>query len=576
MNLRHFARWGTGLALVGAGGIGCGGDGGVAPPPPPPPPAASCNAVASVQLAVGQHQVIDPSQSNGCLRVPAAGAGGAEYLVVAASTSPIRTETGVSGPYFLRASTAGAAAAPEPAPAAQVAAIEPEPAPLSVAQQFHDLLRRREAELARDPAAWAARSAAPARATPPPVGDVRTFKVCGNLQCSSFKDITATARFVGTKAAIYMDNAVTAPHDLLPGDYEDLGNTFDTWHYPIDLASFGQESDIDGNDRIIILMTAAVNQLTPDCSGGRVLGYFYGVDLITSGPNSTNSNRAEIFYTLVPAAATAQCTAISRQQAVNNLKPTLIHELQHMISWNQRVILRGGNSEEIWLNEALSHFAEELGGRIIPAAECIAAGFVSCRSQYISSNIVNAFNFLQNPEATFLIYPTSSQGTLNERGASWYFLRWVVDQFALDSILGPDLTIRLLQTTARGAENITAATGESFSRLVVEWLLAAYLDDRDDLVAPFSPRLRFRSWGLREIFLNPANSQIFNQRYPLDPAVVTGGFTRSGTLRGGTGFHLRVVQQANGPGIDLQLLRNSQGQVIDPALAARFGIVRIR
>jgi hypothetical protein len=408
------------------------------------------------------------------------------------------------------------------------------------------------------------------------VGNVRTFKVCANLTCTAFTDVAATARFVGTKAVIYMDNTVPQADTLRETDYQDLGRTFDTYHYPYNLNNFGAESDVDGNERIVILMTDAVNNLTPDCTNGRVLGYFFGLDLILTGPNSANSNKAEVFYTLVPAPATSQCPSVSRSQAVNSLKPTLIHELQHMISWNQRVLLRGGTSEEIWLNEALSHFAEELAGRQIPAAECIAAGFVSCRSQYISSNIVNTFNYLTDTEATFLVYPISSQGNLTERGASWYFLRWVVDQFAADTILGPDLTRRLVQTTASGAANLQAVTGESFAQLVVEWHLAAYLDDRTDLPPGLSSRLRVKSWGLRDIWLNPANAQIFGQRFPLEPQTVTGAFTRSGTLRGGSGRHFRVVQQPNGPGIDLQLLRNSLGQVIDPVVAARIGIVRLR
>jgi hypothetical protein len=321
-------------------------------------------------------------------------------------------------------------------------------------------------------------------------------------------------------------------------------------------------------------MTDAVNALTPTCTGGgRVVGYFYGGDLILTGPNALNSNKAEIFFTLVPAPATGGCPSYTRINAVRQLKPTLIHELQHMISWNQRVILRGANSEEPWLNEALSHFAEELGGRLVLDVEC--PGFSSCRSQYSSGNIFNAYDYYSDTEASFLLFPTESSGTLEERGAAWSFLRWVVDQFAVDTLVGSDFTPGLVQTSARGAVNIMAKTGDSFSQLVPEWLMAAYLDDRPGFTA-LSPRLRLKSWGLRGVWLDPRNAQAFPNGFPLKPDSTSGEYARTGTLRGGSGRHLRLIQAANGAAIDVQLVRDTQGTVIDPALAARIGIVRVR
>ncbi|MEZ4457292.1 MAG: hypothetical protein R2882_12215 [Gemmatimonadales bacterium] len=112
---------------------------------------------------------------------------------------------------------------------------------------------------------------------------------------------------------------------------------------------------------------------------------------------------------------------MSRSTALNNIKPTLIHELQHMISWNRRVTLGGGTSEETWLNEAMSHYAEELGGRLIPNSECPNPPFSSCRSQYASSNIINAHDYLSDSENHFMVYPTSSSGTLEERAPAGSF-----------------------------------------------------------------------------------------------------------------------------------------------------------
>ena len=407
------------------------------------------------------------------------------------------------------------------------------------------------------------------------MGDVRTFKACANLQCTSFTSVTATARYIGTSAAIYLDNNAPNADPLTDADLAELGSAFDRYHYPIDTTSFGRESDIDGNGVVLILMTKAVNDLTPDCKNGRVVGFFYGGDLLT-GPNS---NRAEIFYTLVPAPATGSCTAVSRRSALNNLKPTLIHEFQHMISFNQHSLVRTGLSEDVWLNESLSHFAEELGGRLVPNVECIAAGFPSCRSQYTSGDLLNGYDFLRDPGSYYLVFPNSTTGTLEERGAGWMFLRWVLDHFAADDILGIDLTRALDNTANTGAANLQAATAASFATMVPEWLMAMYLDDDPDFPGDPSGRLGYGSWGFREVWTNPSNSQNFPAGFPLVPipiAAMTGVTSKSDTLRAGSGYYFLFSQPANASGLDIRVVGKSGGAALDPQLQARFGLVRIR
>lgn len=403
----------------------------------------------------------------------------------------------------------------------------------------------------------------------PPLGDVRSFKACANLQCTSFTTVTATARYIGTHSAIYLDNNAPASDPFTTADFMELGTAFDTYHYPIDTTGFGRESDIDGNGVVIILMTKAVNDLTPDCENGRVVGFFYGGDLLL-GPNS---NRAEVFYTLVPAPQTSGCSAVGRRTAINNLKPTLIHEFQHMISFNQHAVVRSGSSEDTWLNEALSHFAEELGGRLIPATECIASGLPSCRSQYISGNITNGYNYLEDTDTSIVFFANSEPGTLTDRGAGWLFLRWAIDQFSPDSILGTPTTRALVGTAMTGMANLTAATGGTLSSMIPQWLMATYLDDGPELPFESTGRLRFKSWGLREIWSNP---EFFTAGFPLVPPSISSLFSKGGPLNAGSGQHFEVVQQTLGPAIDIQVLRNSGGAQLDPSLQARFGLVRIR
>ncbi|MGH7657127.1 MAG: hypothetical protein ACREL6_02755, partial [Gemmatimonadales bacterium] len=368
--------------------------------------------------------MIDATGEAGCIRLPATGPAGAEYMIAAVSGAT----TGVSGSYTYVGLASPAAAPPVTAsPLVSGQAGER----ITAAGAFHDMLRRREADLAVRPELRMAPPVGRA-VSAPPLGDVRTFKVCQTSSCNSFVDVTATAKFVGPKGAIYLDNTVPGG-GYTQADLDQIGALFDGPEpnmYGIDTTAFGRESDLDGNGVVIILLSDQVNRLSGTCSDGTiVLGYFFGLDLTTD----PNSNQGEIFYGLVPDPGNEDCTA-SRSFALLRLPPIFIHEFQHMISFNQHSLVRSGPPEQLWLNEGLSHFAEELGGRLLPDARCPQAS--SCLSQFVGSgNLQNAFTYLSNIEDNFLV-TTSGIGSLGERGAGWLFVRWLADQFATDTILG--------------------------------------------------------------------------------------------------------------------------------------------
>src|SRR5690606_27887670 len=107
-----------------------------------------------------------------------------------------------------------------------------------------------------------------------------------------------TARYVGTHGAIYLDNEMPdGAQALTAEDIQHLGTLFDEYLHPIDTAAFGANSDIDGDGLVAIVITDQVNDLSPDCSDGRVVGYFFGGDLLSSHPGS---NRREVFFAFAP------------------------------------------------------------------------------------------------------------------------------------------------------------------------------------------------------------------------------------------------------------------------------------
>jgi hypothetical protein len=404
----------------------------------------------------------------------------------------------------------------------------------------------------------------------PVFGDKDSLQVCSTLSCSSFNKVGATVRYVGSPAIIYVDDRTTpGAETLTQNDLDQLGTLFDNYLYKTDTTNFSVPSDINGDGHIAILITPAVNDLTPDCTSGRVVGYFYGNDLLTS---ATGSNRREIFYALATKPATSTCTAVTRARALSALPPTLIHELQHMISFNQHVLLRPGFDQETWANEGLSHFAEELGFRTVPDALC--PNSASCFSQFMGGDLYNGFQYLDNPEKTFLVWPDTSSGGLNERGAAWLFLRWVADNFSSDTLLGTSFTRAMEQSTVLGSARISSYTGLDFPSLVGEWQLANYLENLPGF--PQDGRLRYRTFNFRSTYANNYPG-LFDKPYPLTPDSTTGVYQRNGTLRGGSGRHVRFQLPAGSPGVLVRLAASvSSGGQLNPLALPRLAVVRIK
>jgi hypothetical protein len=232
------------------------------------------------------------------------------------------------------------------------------------------------------------------------------------------------------------------------------------------------------------------------------------------------------------------------------------------------VALAGGRAEEVWLNEGLSHFAEELAGRQIPGAWCRNG---NCVDQFARENVTRAYEFLRAPYRHFLVEPGISVGTLPERGANWLFVRWLAEQTPGDSLLGTAMTRRLSGADVAGGivltggANVTAAAqavaqpGWSFARLLAEWHVANYAEWRTDAPLP-GGRLRYRSWNLPAAF-----EQLILGPWPLRPDSTGLNYRIAGTLLGGSGRLLRVLPGSRPVAVTLAADRAS---LVLPHLAA--------
>ncbi len=518
----------------------------------------SGGAVADVTLGAAQFQLYTGSSVPGAFHFPAAGAAGAQYLVVAQFATPTPD---VSSAFNLVGSVAAPLAA---------AAVQPRLAAESPAQRFHDNLRRTEAQLVassraaegRRPLAAAAVQAAPATITPPVVGTKRTFKVCGNLDCTSLSNVLATAKVVGAHAALYLDDTLPAG-GFTVSDLQQLAAQFDSDLYGIDHTAFGAESDVDSNGVVIILLTPKVNALVSKaaCTTSFVTGFFYGADLEPSV--RAQYNAGEVFYGFVPDPAGTVACAYSVAAVRRMVAVTFIHEFQHMISFNQHALVRNGDTEVLWLNEALSHLAEELGGRHYDSL-----GIDSTASQFKIGDLYNAYQFLANPSGVAMVTDVGP-GDLAQRGGAWLFVRYLVDRF------GAGIPHALVNTAALGGANIAAATATGFPTLLGRWALAVYTSDLPGFTPP--AELRYETWQFRTTFasLNSQYSTDFPSPFPLAPVAATGStVSLAGTLRSGSASYAVVTQQANAAGFALAF--RPGGASFPAAAGAQLAVVRLR
>ena len=458
----------------------------------------------------------------------------------------------------------------------------PEQANGLLGTRFDRVLRERETQLVDDVRSSGALRASPdvlARQTSiavPAVGSQRTFQVLSKFDGSAFKRITARARYVGDHIVLYVDV------DQPPGAFTDaelrtFGDLFDRTLYDLDVNAFGSESDIDGNGRVMFVLTPVVNALTAtaDCSAsGFITGFQFGLDLF---PTQANSNGGETFYSLVPDIGGTRSCEHTKADVERLVPATFVHEFQHMISFGQHVLARGGSSESVWLNEGMSHIAEELAGKVYEARFPPPSGrtdvnqlFPDSAQGYLTPNMLNAQRFLQTPGSSSITALTGS-GSLAERGGSWLFLRWLGDQKG-ESIYG-----RLVQTGRTGVANVEDKANESFAGLFGDFSTAVFTDSLPGVArAQIPARLRFSSRNFRRIFKRFADLDQSGRTppFPFEPTALTAGQTFTNTLAQGSMKFYRLTTGPNEPAVALRFSRGDQS-AFAPDDQVQIGIFRL-
>lgn len=182
-------------------------------------------------------------------------------------------------------------------------------------------------------------------------GDTVTLYADFDRTCQQSGQVRAVVRLVGDNG-IWLDDLANPSGTFTDAELAGF-DAFLTQHArPVHNAYFGPLSDVDGNERVLILMTQEVNRVD------NIGGWVSWADLYPASRCAT-SNEAEITYVYVPDPAGVAGEARTKQRLLDYYPVLLTHEITHLVQANAEV-LGSADFKTSWENEGGATLAEQL------------------------------------------------------------------------------------------------------------------------------------------------------------------------------------------------------------------------
>jgi hypothetical protein len=230
------------------------------------------------------------------------------------------------------------------------------------------------------------------------------------------------------------------------------------------------------------------------------------------------------------------------------------------------------SSETTWLNEGLSHFAEEVVGRALRGFgdfQKLDWNDVNPTPQsqddynaWFRQNLGRYRPWMERPDTSS---PTSSRAAtqLAPRGAAWMFLRYTADHhgggnlkaFLRGVVAGPDIGLRNLLQHSNGAQ---------YDDLLSGWLVSQFTDGVN--IPGLPARYSMKSWAVRDLMSGFNNGVFPLQVTPLPATVSTQSIS-------GSGNYFRLTRLTGSPETTFRMVSPSGSNV--GFAGARVYVVRI-
>ncbi|MBW5395846.1 peptidase M30, partial [Brachyspira hampsonii] len=159
----------------------------------------------------------------------------------------------------------------------------------------------------------------------------RNFRIL-SIDSAGNEDLSASAKFYRIAEYDKLDIYIEENEGYRKENIDYIVSEFNK-HYDEEIRIYGNHTDVDGNNKIIIVLYDIKNY-----TGGNINGFFHYFDLMKD-----RLNNGEILYMNIKVV----------NQDADYMSGTILHELQHLINWNVNYI-KNGSEMSTWLNEALS------------------------------------------------------------------------------------------------------------------------------------------------------------------------------------------------------------------------------
>lgn len=535
-------------------------------------------SVSSLSLDVGDMQLIqDPASF--CLRFAESSTSQA-YLVGVQSTSESVTSldsvrlVGIGGPGNTAPSLAPLAS---PSGGADLASLLQGPTARRMAAHRRAEIRFRERER-RVQNDLIARGPPPATSSGPltipsdvQVGDtldLRVTDVEAEELCEEFTELRAVVRVIGTRG-VWLEDVDNPSGGYTTTDFQNLSDALDDHIFVADSLYFGAPSDVDGNDRIAVLVTKEVNRTEG------LQGFVFSGDLFDQDTQCSASNEGEIYYGVAPDPDGEFGETVAVEDARANNKNVLAHELVHLIQNGVR-IFAGLPSQTPWEAEGQAVLGEEVVGHLFAGNEPgqnygFDVAFDSIGADKIQWYVAPWVDLALYYGVQFPAGGGTSQLSTAPHECSWLdraepfgdndspcisdravygvpfsLFRWLADHYGPGYPGGEEALITdMVASGSTGYAMLEDLVGVPIEELLAQWAAALYVDDR---VVGADPMLTILSWDLVDI----ESGLIPDAR--LDPMEETfGDFTRSFQVRGGSSAYI-VVSGSSRPATAIRAL----------------------
>ncbi|HEU5208926.1 MAG TPA: Ig-like domain-containing protein [Longimicrobiales bacterium] len=498
--------------------------------------AATVNATSSAPMAVGDFRTLAGTH---CLQLPASG--NQTYLIGVQSIS--ETVSSLTPVTFGIDGAAAAAAADVAAASALVRTTpalgafrptlsgDPDQARWSAHRRAEHDLRAQDLATTRamlrtfGGQGGIATFESTTAAAVPAVGDVVEMRypdtAPGKNLCTDFVPVTGRVQHVSARAIFVADTA-NPDNGFTAADYTHFGSVFDDSIYDPQVTYFGAPTDLDDNQRIIVLLTKEVNRRD------NILGMVVSSDFFPRGTGAgqcASSDYGEIYYGRVPDPNGEFGQAYPVASARLDVPALIAHEMTHIIQFGRRLqVPNATDYQALWEMESQATLAEEVIGHRFNLRQTgqnygFDVAWENCESNATGiawycdkfQDLALYYGFLSAttrapgaPEqCTFVgrieaIHNVPCHEGQKQRAVytGWSFLRWLSDHYGDDLGGEGQLHRQLIDNTIGGFQSIADVVGVPIDELLGRWAATLYTDDR---FAGVGGLLSLPSWNLYDI-----------------------------------------------------------------------------